>query len=160
MKTLSPCAYTVVMRGAHGETGVGLVEIYDLDTTSAASLANISTRCKIETGEDVMLGGFIVQGDEPTSVLVRGMGPSLANAGVSGVLADPVLELHDSNGEVITNNDWRESQETEITATTLSPTDDREAAIEMTLPPGAYTAIVSGSNNGTGVGLVEVYNLN
>ena len=92
-------------------------------------------------------------------MLVRGVGPSLAAAGVGGVLADPVLELHDANGEVITDNDWRETQEAEITAAALAPTDSLEAAILLTLPPGAYTAIVRGNNDGTGVGLVEVYNL-
>jgi hypothetical protein len=157
--TLQPGAYTAVLQGAHGETGVGLVEVYDLDTTSSAALANISTRCEVQTGDNVMIGGFILAGSEPTQVLVRGVGPSLAAAGVQGVLADPVLEIHDANGEVITNNDWLETQEAEIAAANLAPTDSLEAAVLMTLPPGAYTAIVRGNNDGTGVGLVEVYNL-
>jgi hypothetical protein len=157
--TLSPGAYTVVLHGTNGETGVGLVEIYDLDTSSAATLANISTRSKVQAGDDVMIGGFILEGGEPAQVLVRGIGPSLAGAGVSGVLADPVLELHDANGAVITNNDWRETQESDIIATTVPPTKDKEAAIVMTLPPGQYTAILRGNENEIGVGLVEVYKL-
>ena len=106
-----------------------------------------------------MIGGFILQGGEPAKVLVRGIGPSLAGAGVTGVLADPVLELHDANGAVITNNDWRETQEADIIATTIPPTNDKEAAIVVTLAPGQYTAVLRGNNDGTGVGLVEIYNL-
>ena len=155
--TLAPGAYTVILHGSHGEAGVGLVEIYDLDTTSAAALVNISTRCKVETGDDVMIGGFILQGDEPADVLVRALGPSLSDANVSDALSDPVMELHDANGAVITDNDWRETQEPEITATTIPPANDRESAIRVTLPPGAYTAIVRGNDDVTGVALVEVY---
>ena len=107
-----------------------------------------------------MIGGFIIGGTAPTKVLVRAIGPSLVSAGVSGVLADPVLELHDRSGSLIFSNDnWRDDQEQQIIDTTIPPTDDRESAIVATLPPGAYTAIVRGANDATGVALVEVYSL-
>ena len=157
--TLAPGAYTVTLRGAHNEIGVGLIEVYDLAQSSAASLANISTRCQVLTGDQVMIGGFIIKGGLPPKVIVRAIGPSLTQAGVRGALADPVLELHDSNGMTITNDNWRATQEAEIIATTIPPTDNREAAIVATLPPGPYTAIVRGANNSTGVALVEAYNL-
>jgi hypothetical protein len=157
--TLAPGSYTVVLRGAHDETGVGLVEVYDLSPNSAATLGNISTRCKVLTDEDVLIGGFILQGHEPAKVLVRAIGPSLATAGVKGTLQDPILELHDANGVTITNDNWLETQASEITATHIPPTNDNESAILMTLPPGSYTAVVRGKDNGTGVALVEIYNL-
>ena len=157
--TLAPGAYSVTLRGAHNETGVGLIEVYDLAASSTAALANISTRCQVLTGDQVLIGGFILQGGLPSKIIVRAIGPSLAKVGVKGVLADPVLELRDSNGATITNDNWRNSQEAAIIATTIPPTDDREAAIVATLPPGHYTAIVKGANNTTGVALVEAYNL-
>jgi hypothetical protein len=102
----------------------------------------------------------IVLGTVDTQVLLRGIGPSLATVGVAGTLQDPVLELHDSNGMVLQSNDnWKDSQEAAIEATTLAPTDDRESAILTTLSPGFYTAILSGKAGGTGIGLVETYNL-
>lgn len=157
--TLVPGAYTVILHGAHSEAGVGLVEVYDLAPTSGASLGNISTRCEVQTGDNVMIGGFILQGGEPAKVLVRGMGPSLTAAGIHNALADPVLELHDANGAAITNDNWRETQEADIIATGIPPSNNKEAAILITLPPGSYTAVVRGNNEGTGVALVEVYNI-
>ena len=157
--TLPPGNYSAVVKGAHGETGVGIAELYDLDSTSPAKLANISTRGFINTGDDVMIGGFIVGGTEPAKILVRAIGPTLTDFGVQGALADPTLELHDSNGSTISNDDWRETQESEIIATTIPPNKDREPAILATLVPGNYTAVVRGKNNTTGVGLVEAYNL-
>jgi hypothetical protein len=107
-----------------------------------------------------MIGGFIVGGDQPTSVVVRAIGPSLANFGVGGALADPMLEVHDSSGALISqDDDWRTQQEAELLQTGLAPSDDHESAIVLSLSPGAYTAIVRGKNDTTGVGLVEVYNL-
>ena len=138
---------------------MGLIEVYDLAQSSAASLANISTRCQVLTGDQVLIGGFILKGGLPSKIIVRAIGPSLAKAGVRGPLADPMLELHDSNGMSITNDNWRATQESEIIATTIPPTDNREAAIVATLPPGPYTAIVRGANNTIGVALVEAYNL-
>ena len=158
--TLDPGAYTAIVSGKNGGTGVGLVEAYDLDQTVDSQLANISTRGFVETGDNVMIGGFIVGGS--TSVIVRAIGPSLAHATppVLGTLPDPTLELHDSNGATLAFDDnWKDTQEAEIIATTIPPTDDLESAIVMTLAPGAYTAIVSGKNNMTGVALVEAYNI-
>jgi hypothetical protein len=106
-----------------------------------------------------MIGGFIVGGAEPARILVRAIGPSLTDAGVQGALADPVLELHDANGNSFNNDNWRESQESEIIASTIPPSNDREPAILATLVPGSYTAIVSGKDDTTGIGLVEAYNL-
>jgi hypothetical protein len=157
--TLTPGNYSAVLKGAHAETGVGIAELYDLDSASSAKLANISTRGFINTGDDVMIGGFIIGGDEPAKILVRAIGPTLTDFGVQGALADPMLELHDSNGSTISNDDWRETQESEIIATTIPPNKDREPAILATLVPGNYTAIVRGKNNTTGIGLVEAYNL-
>ena len=157
--TLSPGSYSAIVKGAHGETGIGIAELYDLDSASPAKLANISTRGFINTGDNVMIGGFIIGGAEPAKILVRAIGPTLTDFGVQGALADPTLELHDANGSTISNDDWRESQEADIIATTIPPNKDREPAILATLVPGNYTAVVRGKNNTTGVGLVEAYNL-
>ena len=161
--TLDPGNYTVVMSGKNGGTGVGLVEDYDLDQAADSQLANISSRGFVETGSNVMIGGFILGGGGGNaSVVVRALGPSLANAvpPVAGALADPTLELHDGNGALIRSNDnWKETQQTDIEATDLAPTNDLESAIFQTLAPGAYTAIVRGSGDLTGVALVEVYRL-
>ncbi len=159
--------FTAILKGAHGETGIGLAEAYDLDQSAPNQFAEISTRGFIDTGDNVMIGGFILGGSsQGSSVLIRGIGPSLANFGVTNALADPTLALHDSNGATIkTNDNWKvddttgQSQEAAIRATTLPPSNDAESAILVTLPPGAYTAIVAGKSNTTGVGLVEVYNL-
>lgn len=161
VRNVSAGPYTAIMKGvgAGGVTGVGLVELYDLDATSGSRLANISTRGRVGTGENVMIGGFIVGGNEPTRIIVRGMGPSLASFGVTGALSDPVLELHDANGGVIRNDNWRDTDEQAIIATGLAPSNNQEAAIVQALVPGNYTAILSGSANATGVGLIEVYNL-
>jgi predicted outer membrane repeat protein len=152
-------AYTAIMRGVNGGTGVGLVEAYDLDRTVDSKLANISTRGLVQTGDNVMIGGFIVMGQAWQRVIVRAIGPSLP---VPGKLADPTLELRDVNGVLLAADDnWRTGgQEAEIIATTIPPTNDLESAIVRNLVPGNYTAIVSGVNNTTGVALVEVYALN
>ena len=163
LATLEPGAYTVVLAGKDGGTGIGLVEVYDLDQLQLDSmLANISTRGLVGTGDDVLIGGFILgpDGGASSTILVRAIGPSLAAAQVAGPLEDPEIELYDSNGASIAFNDnWKDSQETQIGATGLAPTDDRESAILSTLAPGAYTAIVRGALDATGVGLVEVYRL-
>ncbi|MEO8724578.1 MAG: NHL repeat-containing protein, partial [Acidobacteriaceae bacterium] len=160
--TLSEGAYSVIESGNNGTSGVGLVEIYDLTAGIGPVLVNISTRGYVDTGSNVMIAGFIVaaQAGGDSTVLVRGLGPSLGAAGVANPLANPVLDLHDSNGALVASNDnWQAAQSTEIEATGLAPTKTMEAAILATLAPGAYTAIESGKNGGTGVGLVEVYNL-
>ena len=158
--TLPVGAHTAIVRGSDGGTGVGLVEVYDLEPDSATvKLANISTRGRVEAGDNVMIGGFIVGGSEPANVLVRAIGPSLAAAGVADTLQDPVLELHDLNGNVIGNDNWRTDQAQEIISSTVPPTNDVESAMSVTLVPGAYTAIVRGNGDTSGVGLVEVYTL-
>lgn len=158
--TLAPGAYTAIVSGKNNATGVGLVEVYDLDLTVDSKLANISTRGFVGTDDNVLIGGFIVLGDASTSTLIRAIGPSLTPLGVTGALQDPELELHDGNGTlIVSNDDWMTDQEAEIIATGVAPTVPAESAILMTLAPGNYTAIVSGKSNTTGVGLVEVYQL-
>lgn len=164
LAVLDPGPYTAVLRGVSNGTGVGLVEVYNLgaaslDLSSEAHLANISTRGFVQTGDNVMIGGFINLGSVPIQALIRGIGPSLAQSGVSGVLANPVLEIHKPDGTIVTNDNWQTDQETEIMATTIPPTNPLESAILLTLPvgEGAYTAIVRGAGNTTGVGLVEAY---
>ncbi len=121
---------------------------------------NLSTRLHIETENNVGIGGFIITGTDPRQMLLRAIGPSLSSIGVSDALADPTMELHGPNGfTTITNDNWRDTQEAEIIATGIPPTNDLESAILVTLDPGAYTAVVSGNENGTGVGLVEIYDL-
>ncbi len=110
----------------------------------------------MQTGDNVLIGGFIIGGPEPAKVLVRATGPS---SGVAAALADPMLEVHDANGGVISNDNWRETQEAEITATGIAPTDNREAAVLATLVPGNYTAVVRGAGDTTGIAVVEAYNL-
>ena len=160
--TLNPGSYTAVLRGADGGTGIGLMEIYDLDGLAVSRLANISTRGFVQAGVDsVMIGGFIVLGgNNNTSVVIRAIGPSLSAFGITGVLPDPVLEVHDANGGVLTNDDWGQSPNAaDIQAKGLAPLSSAESAVSMSnLPPGNYTAIVRGKNT-TGVALVEVYQL-
>lgn len=156
--------YTAILRSKNGSVGVGLVEVYDLSQLANSQLGNISTRGFVQTLDNVMIGGFI---SGPTSrgnstVLVRAIGPSLP---VSGALQDPTLELHDANGTTIaTNDNWKlrpdgSSQQVEIEATGIAPTNDLESALVFATAPGAYTAVVRGQNNSTGIALVEVYDL-
>jgi plastocyanin len=151
-------AYTAIVRGLNDSTGIGVVEAYDLDQTVDSKLANISTRGLVQTGDNVMIGGLIVLGQNPLRVIVRAIGPSLP---VAGALGDPTLELHDGSGALIaSNNNWRTDQEAEIIATTIPPSNDLESAIVRDFAPGNYTAIVRGVNNTTGVALIEAYGLN
>ena len=157
--TLAPGAYTTIVRDLNNQPGLALVEVYDIDAKNSR-LANISTRGKVGTGDNVLIGGFIVGGADPTKVVIRAIGPSLAAKGIGYPLADPTLELHDGTGKIILrNDDWRSTQSSAIIATSIPPTDNRESAIVITLKPGDYTAIVRGKNGATGVALVEVYNL-
>lgn len=158
---LQPGAYTAVLTGNSGGIGVGLVEAYDLNAATSAQLTNISTRGFVDSGDNAMIGGFIVgSGSISATVLIRGIGPSLANFGVPDPLADPTLELHDNNGAKIgSNDDWRQTQEKDIEATGLAPSDDRESAILDSFVQGAYTAIVRGKSGAVGVALVEAYQL-
>jgi len=161
--TLAPGDYTAIVRGKNNSSGVALVEVYDLDQAVPVQLANMSTRALVSTGDDIVIAGFVLgnhNGDD--RIIIRGMGPSLTAAGVPNALADPVLELRDRNGALlISNNDWQDNgpQAAEIIAAGLAPGNSLEAGIAAALPPGLYTALLAGLNNGTGVGLVEVYDL-
>jgi glucose/arabinose dehydrogenase len=159
--TLQPGNYTAIMSGVGSATGIGVVELYDLDQPAPANPANISTRGFVESGDNVMIGGFIVGGSQNRTVLARAIGPSLTAFGVPNALQDPILELHNSSGTTLAMNDnWKSDQQTQITATGLAPSDDRESAIiSAPLAPGNYTAIVRGSGPATGVALVEIYQL-
>ncbi len=163
LATLTPGPYTAIVRGVGAATGVGLIEVYDIDGPSAtARLANISARGNVLTGDNVMIGGFIVRGSVSKKMVLRVRGPSLFLNGVPipGSLADPTLELHDGNGALLAENDnWRTTQQAELNASTLAPTDDREPALLATLPQGNYTAIVRGARSSTGVALLEMYDL-
>ena len=161
---LAPGAYTAILGGNAGETGDGLVEIYDLFPDQDSRLANISTRANVGTGGDIVIAGFILGGGSggEGTIIVRGLGPSLSAFDVPNALADPRLELRDPNGTLlIGNNNWQDdpAQAAIISAAGLAPTDSMESAIAATLMPGPYTALLSGVNNGTGIGLVEVYDL-
>lgn len=164
--TLAPGAYTGIVLGKNNTSGVGLIEVYDLDQAVDSKLANLSTRAFVSTSENIVIAGFLLSDNQSTAarVIVRGVGPSLAPGSfpASAVLADPTLELRDANGALIlANNDWEDNsaQAAEITAAGLALTDKLESGIVATLPPGLYTALLAGLNNGTGVGLVEVYDL-
>ena len=161
--------YTAIVRGLSSTTGVALVEVYDLSTAADSILGNISTRSFVQTGDNVMIGGFIVQGTQPKMVIIRAIGPELTPFGVPNVLANPTLELHDGAGALIGSNDnWQTTiiggiithgQVQEILNSGHAPTDPMESAIIANLPAGNYTAIVRGVSNTTGVALVEVYDL-
>jgi hypothetical protein len=158
-------AYTGILAGSNGKTGIGLLEIYDLGAAANSKLVNISTRGLVGAGEAVLIGGLIPGPTDNSAirVLIRGIGPSLSAHGVSSPLADPVLELRDTNGNTLVENDnWSEAYNaSEISATGIQPTDSRESAILTGLGPASgYTAIVRGANGGTGIALVEVYALN
>jgi CSLREA domain-containing protein len=162
VRTLAPGAYTAIVRGKNDSIGIGLVEAYDLDQAANSKLANISTRGFVDSGDNVMIGGFIIgnNGGGGATVVVRAIGPALGNFGIAGALQDPTLNLVNAQGVVLrSNNNWRDSQQSEIEAVGLQPGDDRECAVVQTLAPGNYTAIVRGNGNTTGVGLVEVYNV-
>jgi hypothetical protein len=167
--TLTPGSYTAILAGKNSGTGVGVVEVYDLDSAANSELGNISTRGLVGTNDDLLIGGLIVGGGDANgkaTVVVRAIGPSLTGSGLQSALADPTLELHNANGGTIaTNDNWKtndqsqQSQEAQIKSTTIAPSNDLESAIAATLSPGAYTAVVRGKNGSTGLAVVEVYNL-
>jgi hypothetical protein len=160
-------AYTVLVRGKDGATGVALVEAYHFSTGSTptqpspAMTANLSTRGMVGTGDDVLIGGLMLGSGEGTArVVARAIGASLRRVGIANALNDPVLELHDGNGTMLArNDDWRDTQQAELQAVGLAPEEDRDAAILTRLQAGAYTAIVRGAANSTGIAVVELYNL-
>jgi hypothetical protein len=163
--TLNPGAYTGIVRGKNDTSGVALIEIYDLNVEADSKLANLSTRAFVSTGDDIVIAGFLLSDEETDDrIIVRGIGPSLA-PGIfppSAVLGDPTLELRDNNGALImSNNDWQDdpTQAAEISAAGLGLTNGLEAGISATLSPGQYTALLAGNFNGTGIGVVEIYDL-
>lgn len=154
-------AYTAIVKGANNTTGIGLVEVYDLDSGPGSTLLNISTRGQVEIDPNALIGGFFLGGTDSKRVLVRAIGPSLAAANVPNPLADPILELRDGNGALLgSNDDWgSSSNHAEIQASGIAPTNPKESAILQVVPAGPFTAIVRGVNNTTGVGSVEIYQL-
>ena len=164
LTTLNPGNYTAIVRGVNNGTGIALVEVYDLDDpTTASKLGNISTRAFVQTGNNVMIAGVIVHGPDTENVIIRGLGPTLGHApfNVPNALQDPTLELRDVNGNLIRSNDnWKDTQQTEIQASGYAPPNGLESAVSAALAPSNYTAILRGKSNTTGNALVEVYSLN
>jgi len=176
--TLAPGPYTAIVSGVGGGTGVGLVEVFEVDTASTSTLTNISSRGLVGIGDDVMIGGFIIGGTDSKTVLVRARGPVLTDFGVPGELSDPVLQLFSGQTVIARNDDWQSTDplcgapavscggQAEIVATGLDPCVGNltgctnESAVLITLPPGPYTVIVSGVGGGTGVGMFEVFEVN
>ena len=164
LATLPPGAYTVILSGAGNTSGIGIIEIYDNDKTVDSDLANISTRGFVQTGDAVLIGGFTLgNNNNATNMVVRALGPSLSSFGLSNLLADPTLELHNANGTLmISNDDWQSDpvSAAQLIAHGLAPSNSKESAIFASLaPPGQFTAIVAGKNGGIGIAIVEIYNL-
>jgi hypothetical protein len=160
--TLSPGNYSAIISGLNGGTGIGLIELYDLDTASSSKLSNISTRGFVGGSPgDAIIAGFILGNQNlPDRVVIRALGPSLAAAGVPNALQNPTLELHNGDGVLLyTNNDWQDNptNAAEVAAAGLAPSDSRESAIAVTLPPGTYTAIMAGLNSTSGNAILEIY---
>jgi hypothetical protein len=163
--TLQPGAYTAVVQSFSDaqtppSTGLGLFELYDLGT-SGGRAGNISTRGQVLGGDNVLIGGMIVGGTDPKTLIVRAIGPSLGAFAIANPLSNPTLDVHDSNGAIVqSNDDWQQGPDAQtITDDELAPSDPKESALLSTLNPGAYTAIVQGVGGVTGVGLVEVYDI-
>ena len=158
--TLAPGHYTAVLAGKNGTTGNGLAEVYDLEPGTSSTLANLSTRGFVGTGDNAMIGGLIIGNGDLPIVVLRALGPTLTSSGIVNPLLDPTLELHDGNGAVLGfNDDWKDGQTQSLFATQLNPTNDRESALVGFLAPGNYTAVVRGKGNTTGVALVEAYRI-
>ena len=161
--TLQPGAYTAIITGKGHTSGIGLVEVYVSYQAADAELANISTRGLVQTANDVMIGGFVLGRNQGNvRVALRGIGPSLSQFGLSNVLADPTLELHDGNGTtMISNDNWQDdpASAAQLAANGLALQQPNESGLFLELPSGAFTAILAGKNGGTGIGLVEIYNL-
>ena len=162
LTSLQPAAYTAILSGKNSASGVGLIEVYDLDQAANSELANISTRGFVGAQNNVMIGGFILGGGDSARVAIRGLGPSLSQAGLSNALADPTLELRNTNGAVLVANDnWTETPASAalLSANGLAPPDPNESGIFTSLPPGQFTAILAGKNGVAGLGIIEIYNL-
>ena len=159
MATLPAGAYTTMLR-SKGTSGPALFELYQLDSSATTRAVNLSTRGRVGSGEDVMIAGFILTGNEAARIGLRALGPSLAGAGISDPLADPELELYDGNGSLMFRNDnWRSDQETEILEAGIAPGAEQEAAMIATLPGGNYSAVARGGNGSEGVGLIDIYDV-
>ena len=160
--TLAAGSYTAIVRGYNNSTGIGLVEVYELDTLSSR-LSNISTRGQVGTDQSVLIAGLIIDGSTSKKLIIRALGPSLAAPpfSLSGTLSDPVLEMHDSSGNLLaSNDDWGTgTQAAAISSSGYQPSNAKESAIIATLPTGNYTAIIRGVNHSTGVALVDAYDL-
>jgi len=158
--TLQPGTYTAVIRGKDGGSGTALAEIYDLDPAADSALANISTRGSVGADGTMLIAGFILRGGEPRTIVVRAAGPSLASFGVQGPVQNPSIALFDQSGSAIAaNDDWADTQRTELESHGLGMASARDAALLLRLPPGQYTAVVRSGDNDSGIALVEVYNI-
>ena len=160
--TLVPSVYTASLADVNGASGVGLVEVYDLNSGAPARLANISTRGSVQRDDNVMIGGFSLGGrsTNPIRVVVRAIGPSLTAAGVDNALSDPTLRLFNNDGQSVAFNDnWADDadQAAQLQSLGIAPSDAAESAIVTTLPPGLYTAVVAGEGGAVGIGLIEIY---
>jgi uncharacterized repeat protein (TIGR01451 family) len=157
MMTVNPGAYSAIVSGVGGTTGVAIIEVFEVDAI-LVPLANISTRGRAQTGDNVMIAGFVIQGDGPQTVVIRARGPSLGQFGVQGVLANPQLQLFSGGTQIAYNDNWQQdANATQIQASGFAPSDANEAAILVTLQPGAYSAIVSGVGGTAGIAIVEVF---
>jgi len=157
LHTFAPGNYTAIVRGKNNTTGVALVEAYDIDQAAITTLTNISTRGFVDVGQNAMIGGFI-SGNGIVRVIVRALGPTLSQFGVPDVLADPMLDVRDAQGNPLASNDnWADTQQAEIQASGFAPPNAKESAIIIVRPPGNTTAVVTGKNSTTGNALVEVY---
>jgi hypothetical protein len=163
LATLAPTAYTTILTGKSNTAGVGIVEVFDNNQAVDSQLGQISTRGLVAGGNDVMIAGFILGGGQgPTHIAIRGIGPSLGQFGIANPLSDPTLELHDGNGAtLIANDNWNDDPVSagQLTAHGLALSNPKESGIFTLLPPGQFTAILAGKNGGTGIGIVEAYNL-
>ncbi|MFT7685377.1 MAG: hypothetical protein ACI9FB_000720 [Candidatus Azotimanducaceae bacterium] len=157
VRALDPGAYTAIITGINDEEGIGLVEIFELANTGTTKLQNIATRGFVGVGDAVMIGGLVISGDENKTLLIRAKGPSLTAQGVAGALANPEIILLSGPTVIDSNTDWKQHPRFNEIPTDLQPTDDLEAALIADLAPGAYTAIVTGNEGTTGVGIVEVF---
>lgn len=158
---LEPGAYTVIMSGVGGGVGLGIIEVFDIDEEGFISLlTNISTRGSIGTGDNVMIGGFIISGPDARTVLLRARGPSLSGAGVTGALSDPTIRLFAGENLIDSNDDWQTAPNAaDITSSGFAPENPLESALLRTLSPGGFTLIVEGFEGATGVGIVEAFDL-